>query len=206
MSKGDIPTSVHDNPCRVYEKAPQVSDLRGFSRREFLTVFLERNIVIHLIKPAASRRIRTARATAAATTTRGTTTRSSPTTTATGTTTTLRRLTAITTLIPAAAHRPPAAAKHLHLLGHDLGGIPIRPILRLPLTCANAPFDINRRALLQILVHDLGQPPKKRNPMPKVHPDFKCLLCKPRNEAFVKYSYWKSVFDEEKAKHHHPDI
>ena len=59
-------------------------------------------------------------------------------------------------VVGAAAHAF-AAAEHLHLLGDDLGGVLLDAVLVVPLARLQAPLDVDRAALLQVLAGDLGQ-------------------------------------------------
>src|SRR4029077_1827779 len=66
----------------------------------------------------------------------------------------------------AAGARPAAAAEHLHLVADDLGGVALVALLVLPLARAQTAFDVNLRALAQVLGGDLRQAPEKRHAMP----------------------------------------
>ncbi len=51
-----------------------------------------------------------------------------------------------------------AAAKHLHLLGDDFGGVAVGAgLFVLPLAGLQAAFDVDRAAFLQVFAGDLGQ-------------------------------------------------
>src|SRR5664279_2148846 len=50
-----------------------------------------------------------------------------------------------------------AATEHLHVAGDDLGRVLLDAILVLPLAGFQAPFDVDRAALLQIFAGDLGK-------------------------------------------------
>src|SRR5438270_822184 len=49
--------------------------------------------------------------------------------------------------------------QELDVVGHDLGGLALLPVLALPGTGLDAALDIDQRPLLQVLGHDLGQVP-----------------------------------------------
>src|SRR5581483_5919663 len=59
-----------------------------------------------------------------------------------------------------------AAAEHLHAVGDDLGGGALLPLLVLPLARAEAPFDVDLRALLQVLARDLREPAEEHHAVP----------------------------------------
>src|SRR3954454_17310750 len=67
--------------------------------------------------------------------------------------------------------RAGARAEHLHRIGHDLGAVAVLALLVLPLARADAPLDIDLRALLQVLARDFGQATEESNAVP-----FGCLL------------------------------
>src|SRR5262245_30820844 len=50
-----------------------------------------------------------------------------------------------------------ASAQHAHLVGDDLGGVAVVAFLVLPLARADLAFDVDLRALAQVLRRDLGQ-------------------------------------------------
>src|SRR6266571_1412591 len=62
--------------------------------------------------------------------------------------------------------RPLPAAEHLHAVGDDLGGGALLPFLVLPLARAQRPFDIDLRALLQVLARDLREAVEEHHPVP----------------------------------------
>src|SRR5437588_9466939 len=65
------------------------------------------------------------------------------------------------------AHGPAAAtAEHLQIVADDLGRIAVVSLLILPLARAQAPLDIDLRALAQVLARDLREPPEERHAMP----------------------------------------
>src|SRR5579863_7451361 len=127
---------------------------------------LERNIVVHLVEPAACRRARAARTarTAAAAATARRTAASHAATAALG-----RFATAVAAVVTTAAARTATAAEHLHLVSDNFRRVALLAVLALVLARAQAAFDINRRALLQVFVHDLGQTAEERNAMPLGH-------------------------------------
>src|SRR5437868_13904763 len=63
--------------------------------------------------------------------------------------------------------RPAAAtAEHLQIVADDLGRIAVVSLLILPLARAQAPLDVDLRALAQVLARDLREPPEERHAMP----------------------------------------
>src|SRR6202034_1842262 len=64
------------------------------------------------------------------------------------------------------ATRTAAAAEHLQLVADDLGRVTLVALLVLPFAGAQAPFDIDLRALAQIFAGDLGEAPEERHAMP----------------------------------------
>src|SRR6185437_326407 len=59
-----------------------------------------------------------------------------------------------------------ASAEHLHLVRDDLGGVPLDALLVLPLARAQAPLDVDLRALVQVLGGDLREPIEHHDPVP----------------------------------------
>ena len=59
-----------------------------------------------------------------------------------------------------------AAAEQLHAVGDDLGRVALLAFLVLPLARADAAFDVDRRALLQVFARDLGGLAEERDAMP----------------------------------------
>src|SRR5699024_10212429 len=59
-----------------------------------------------------------------------------------------------------------AAVEHLHLVGDDLGGVAILAVLALPFAGAQAAFDVDFRALAQILAGDFSQAVEEHDPVP----------------------------------------
>src|SRR6185295_3703178 len=59
-----------------------------------------------------------------------------------------------------------ATAEHLDVLRHDLGGVALLPLLVLPLTRADAAFDIHLTAFREVLADDLGLLAPHHHPMP----------------------------------------
>ena len=58
------------------------------------------------------------------------------------------------------------AAKHLHAVAADLGGVAVLAFLVLPLAGADRAFDVDLAALLQVLAADLGLTGEEADPMP----------------------------------------
>src|SRR5204862_2117862 len=73
---------------------------------------------------------------------------------------------AATFVTAAAAFAAFAATEHLHLFGDDLGGVVFLAFLVGPLARLQAPFDIDRASLFQVLAGDLGEPVEERDPVP----------------------------------------
>src|SRR5258706_8145838 len=67
---------------------------------------------------------------------------------------------------PGAAAHALARAQHLHLVGDDFRRVLVGPVLVLPLARLQAPFDVDLRALLQVLARDLGELAEERDAMP----------------------------------------
>src|SRR5437016_12694949 len=59
-----------------------------------------------------------------------------------------------------------ATAEHLQIVADDLGRIALVSLLILPLARAQAPLDVDLRALAQVLACDLREPPEERHAMP----------------------------------------
>src|ERR1700719_5205295 len=59
-----------------------------------------------------------------------------------------------------------AAPEHLQLVTEDLGRVARVALLVLPLAGAQAPLDVDLRALAQVFTGDFGQPAKERDPVP----------------------------------------
>jgi hypothetical protein len=59
-----------------------------------------------------------------------------------------------------------APAEHLHLVGADLRGVAILAVLVLPLARAQAAFDVDLRAFLQVLAGDFGKAAEERDAVP----------------------------------------
>src|SRR5687767_9038633 len=59
-----------------------------------------------------------------------------------------------------------AAAEHLHHVGADLGGVAVLTLLVLPLARAQAAFDVDLRALLEVFAGDGRQLAEERDPVP----------------------------------------
>src|SRR5881227_3441091 len=59
-----------------------------------------------------------------------------------------------------------ATAEHLQIVADDLGRIALVSLLILPLARAQAPLDVDLRALAQVLARDLREPPEERHAMP----------------------------------------
>src|SRR5438874_7286411 len=65
------------------------------------------------------------------------------------------------------AHRPTAPApEHLQVVTDDLGRVALVPLLVLPLACAQAPLDVDLRALAQVLAGDFRQAPEEGHAVP----------------------------------------
>src|SRR5688572_17413683 len=56
--------------------------------------------------------------------------------------------------------------KHLHHLAADFSGVAVLSVLVLPLAGAQAPFDIDLRALLQVFPRNLSQATEEGYPVP----------------------------------------
>src|SRR5215831_5946397 len=76
-----------------------------------------------------------------------------------------RRLVVASAARSRVAH-PGAAAEHLHALGDDLGRVTLLAFLVLPLARAQRAFDVDLRALLQVLARDLGEPVEEHHAVP----------------------------------------
>src|SRR4029077_13984169 len=61
---------------------------------------------------------------------------------------------------------PGAAAEHLQVVADDLGGVAVVALLVLPLTRAQAPLDVDLRALAQVLAGDFRQAAEQRHAVP----------------------------------------
>src|SRR5438128_1230771 len=59
-----------------------------------------------------------------------------------------------------------ARAEHLHRIGDDLGAVAVLAFLVLPLPRADAAFDVDLRALLQIFAGNLGEAAEKGDAVP----------------------------------------
>src|SRR5919109_1003892 len=62
--------------------------------------------------------------------------------------------------------RPAATPEHLQVIPDDLGRVALVALLVLPLAGAQAPLDVDLRALAQVLAGDLREAAEQRHPMP----------------------------------------
>ncbi|SPS02633.1 membrane hypothetical protein [Cupriavidus taiwanensis] len=128
---------------------------------EQLSTRSERNIVVHILEAVRRRLLRTAR---------GATLLAATALRATAAIAAARRFTLITAAATVVAAFIATAAlartQHLHLVGNDLSGVLVLAGLILPFAGADAAFDIDRRALAQVLGCDLGHLAEHRYTMP----------------------------------------
>src|SRR5690554_2687171 len=59
-----------------------------------------------------------------------------------------------------------AAIKHLHVIGHDFGGVPVLTVLTLPFPCLQPALDVDLRAFLDVLLDYFSQLVERHHRMP----------------------------------------